>query len=237
MDWVEPVLRSLSAPGGWGAAIFVAAYVVFAVTLAPAFLLTVAAGAVFGLWRGTLLVYIGALLGASAVYALAAPLGRTRLLRWMDRRPQVAAVRTAVAADGLWIMFLLRLSPLVPFVFLNYALALSGVRYRDYVIASVGMVPAIVMYVYYGKVVGDVALVASGVTPPRGPLYYAMLVGGLITTIVAAQLVARTAKRAVDATKAGAVTGVTPATGGQPVAAAEIVAALEPLARVSETGR
>jgi uncharacterized membrane protein YdjX (TVP38/TMEM64 family) len=202
MDWVEPILRSLSAPGWWGAAIFIGAYIVFAVTMAPAFLLTVAAGAAFGLWRGTLLVYVGAVLGASAVYAVAAPLGRTRLLRWLHRQPQVATVRAAVAADGLWIMFLLRLSPLVPFVLLNYALALSGVRYRDYAAASVGMLPAIVMYVYYGKVVGDVALVASGVAPPRGPLYYAMLVGGLITTIVAAQLVARAAKRAVDASKA-----------------------------------
>jgi uncharacterized membrane protein YdjX (TVP38/TMEM64 family) len=225
MDWVEPVLRSLSAPGWWGAAIFIAAYVAFAVTLAPAFLLTVAAGAVFGLWKGTVLVYVGALLGASAVHALAAPLGRTRLMRWMDRRPQVAAVRTAVATDGLWIMFLLRLSPLVPFVFLNYALALSGVRYRDYAIASVGMLPAIVMYVYYGKVVGDVAKVASGVTPPRGPLYYTMLVGGLITTIVAAQLVARAAKRAVDANAPDETSRPAPAPA---ITAAESVAATEP---------
>ena len=52
---------------------------------------------------------------------------------------------------------------------LNYALALSGVRYRDFVVALVGMLPAIVMYVYYGKVVGDVATLAAGVAPPRGP--------------------------------------------------------------------
>lgn len=202
MDWVKSVLQALSEPGWWGAALFIGAYVVASVTLAPAFVLTVTAGAVFGLWRGTLLVYVGAVLGASAVYAVAAPLGRTRMLRWLDRQPQVAAVRTAVAAEGLWIMFLLRLSPLVPFVLLNYALALSGVRYRQYVAASVGMLPAIVMYVYYGKVVGDVAVVATGVAPPRGPLYYAMLVAGLVATVVAAQLVARAARRAVDGAKA-----------------------------------
>lgn len=202
MAWVEPVLRSLSTPGWWGAAIFVGAYIVAAVTLAPAFVLTLAAGAVFGLWRGTLLVYVGAVLGASAVYAVAAPLGRTRMLRWFERRPQVAAVRAVVATEGLWIMFLLRLSPLVPFVLLNYALALSGVRYWQYLAASVGMLPAIVMYVYYGKVVGDVAVVAAGVAPPRGPLYYALLAAGLVATVVAAQLVARAARRAVAGTKA-----------------------------------
>ncbi len=202
MDWVAPVLRALSEPGWLGAAIFIGAYIVASVTLAPAFVLTVAAGAVFGLWQGTLLVYVGAVLGASAVYAVAVPLGRTRMLRWLDRQPQVLAVRTAVAAEGLWIMFLLRLSPLVPFVLLNYALALSGVRYPQYVAASVGMLPAIVMYVYYGKVVGDVAIVATGVAPPRGPLYYAMLAAGLVATIVGAQLVTRAARRAVDGSKA-----------------------------------
>ena len=75
-------------------------------------------------------------------------------------------------------MFLLRLSPLVPFNILNYALALSGVRYPDFAIALLGMIPAIVMYTYYGKVVGDVAALAAGVAPPRGPEYYALLIVG-----------------------------------------------------------
>jgi uncharacterized membrane protein YdjX (TVP38/TMEM64 family) len=182
--------------------VFVVAYVVASVTLAPAFLLTVAAGAVFGLWQGTILVFVGALLGASAVFAVAAPLGRTRWMGWVTRQTHVSAVRAAVAAEGLWIMFLLRLSPLVPFVLLNYALALSGVRYRHYVVTSVGMLPAIVMYVYYGKVVGDVAVVAAGVSPPRGPAYYALLAAGLVATVVAAQLVTRAARRAVEASRA-----------------------------------
>jgi uncharacterized membrane protein YdjX (TVP38/TMEM64 family) len=101
-------------------------------------------------------------------------------------------------------MFLLRLSPLVPFNLLNYALALSGVRYRDFLIASVGMFPAIVMYVYYGKVAGDVAKLAAGITPPRGPEYYVLLLVGLIATIVATTAVTRAAKRAMNNTESRA---------------------------------
>jgi hypothetical protein len=70
-------------------------------------------------------------------------------------------VRLALVGDAVWVMFLLRLSPLVPYVLLNYALALSGVRYRDFPARTVGMLPAIVMYVYYGKIVGDVAKIAA----------------------------------------------------------------------------
>ena len=199
MDWLTPLIRQLADLGRWAPVIFVAVYVVASIIMAPAFVLTFAAGAVFGLWRGTLLVHIGAVLGSSAVYALAAPLARSRVLRWVDRDPRVAAARRAVVGRSAWIMFLLRLSPLVPYNFLNYALALSGVRYRDFLIASIGMIPAIVMYVYYGKVVGDVALLAAGVAPPRGSEYYVMLGVGLIATVAATTMITRVARKAMAA--------------------------------------
>ena len=117
----------------------------------------------------------------------------------MERDQRVAAVRAAVVGQATWVMFLLRLSPVVPFVLLNYALALSGVRYRDFLVASVGMLPTIVMYVYYGKVVGDVAKLAAGVAPPRGVEYYVLLAVGLVATIVATTAVARAARRSIRA--------------------------------------
>lgn len=199
-DIIERVVLALADLGPWGAVLFVLVYIVASVTLAPAFLLTFAAGAVFGFARGTILVYIGAVLGSSAVFAIASPLAHSRLLRWLDRDQRVAAVRSAVAGEGTWVMFLLRLSPVVPFVLLNYALALSGVRYRDFLAASVGMLPAIVMYVYYGKVAGDVAKLAAGVAPPRGPEYYVLLVIGLVATVVATTAVTRAARRNIKKT-------------------------------------
>jgi uncharacterized membrane protein YdjX (TVP38/TMEM64 family) len=198
MEWLAPLLLRMSALGGWGPVLFVLLYVAATVVLAPAFLLSIAAGAVWGLWRGTLIVYVGAVLGASAVFLLAAPLAESRLLRWVDRHRRFAAARQAIVGQGLWIMFLLRLSPLVPFNFLNYALALGGVRYRDYLLAMFGMLPAVVMYVYYGKVVGDVALVVSGVQPPRGVAYYTLLVIGLLATVLATMLITKAARRAIE---------------------------------------
>jgi len=203
MNWIGSIILRIVALGAWGPALFIVAYVAAALTLAPAFLLTFAAGAVFGLWRGTVLVYIGAVLGSSAVFALAAPLARSRLLRWIDRDPRVAAVRRAIVGDAVWVMFLLRLSPLVPYVLLNYALALSGVRYRDFLLATVGMLPAIVMYVYYGKIVGDVAKIAAGVVPPRGTEYWIVVTLGLVATVVATTMITRAARRAIAQQPAG----------------------------------
>lgn len=196
-EWIASVVSQLATLGAWGVVLFVGLYVIASVAMAPAFILTFAAGAVWGLWRGSILVYIGAVLGASAVYFLAARLVRTRVITWIDREPRLAVVRRAVAEQGVWLMFLLRLSPLVPFVQLNYVLVLSGVRYRDFLIATLGMWPTIVMYVYYGKVVGDVAALAAGVAPPRGTAYYVLLVVGLVATIVASTMITRAAKKAM----------------------------------------
>jgi len=198
MDWLAPVVLKLAQLGPWGPILFILLYIAAAVTLAPAFFLTVAAGAMFGVWRGSVIVFIGASLGASAVYAVGLPMSRSRLMARVTRDRRVAAVREAVAGEGAWLMFLLRLSPLVPFNILNYALALSGVRYADFAIALIGMIPAIIMYTYYGKVVGDVAALAAGVSAPRGPEYYALLVLGLVAIVVSTTVITRAARRAIE---------------------------------------
>src|SRR4026207_1300516 len=58
-DVIERVVLALADLGPWAPVLFILAYILASVTLAPAFLLTFAAGAVFGLLRGTLLVYVG----------------------------------------------------------------------------------------------------------------------------------------------------------------------------------
>jgi uncharacterized membrane protein YdjX (TVP38/TMEM64 family) len=205
MDWVAGVLLRLTQLGPWGPVLFILIYIGAAVALAPAFLLTVAAGALFGVWRGTLFVFIGAVIGASGAYAVSARLTRLPFLAWLDRDPRVMLVRSAVAGEGAWVQFLLRLSPIVPFNLLNFALGVSHVPYRSFLIASIGMLPTIVMYTYYGKVVGDVAAIAAGIAPPRGTEYYVLLAVGLVTTILASTMITRAARRAIEAQKRGVV--------------------------------
>jgi uncharacterized membrane protein YdjX (TVP38/TMEM64 family) len=198
MDWLAPAILRLTDVGPWAPVLFALIYIVAAVTVAPAFFLTVAAGAMFGVWRGSLIVFVAASLGASAVYAVGTRVARFGWMQRITRDSRVAAIRSAIQGESVWIMFLLRLSPLVPYSILNYALALSGVRYVDFVIALVGMIPAIVMYTYYGRVVGDVAALAAGVAPPRGPEYYALLIVGLIAIVVSTSMIARAARRAME---------------------------------------
>jgi uncharacterized membrane protein YdjX (TVP38/TMEM64 family) len=203
MHLFDTLVLRVAHMGTWGVVLFICTYIVAAVTMAPAFVLTFAAGAIFGLWRATAIVYVSMLLGSIAVYGLAAPMAQGRVMRRLDRDPRVSAVRRAVVGDARRVMFLLRLSPLVPYNLLNYALALSGVRFKDFVYASVGMFPAIVMYAYYGKIVGDVAKVTAGVSPPRGVAYWTLVALGLCATVIATTMITRAARRAIEQQQAG----------------------------------
>jgi uncharacterized membrane protein YdjX (TVP38/TMEM64 family) len=187
-------LAGLDALGGWAPLFFVAAYVAASIAFVPGALLTLLAGAVFGLSRGIPLVFLSAVLGSSAAFGIARTVLRERVTRWLERDPRAAAVNDAVGSEGLKLVLLVRLSPLVPYNVLNYALGASRVRYRDFLAGSIGMLPGTVLYTYYGKVIGDVTALAAGVAPPRGPEYYVLLAVGLAATVAATLLITRAAK-------------------------------------------
>ena len=193
--------------GFWGPVVYVAGYVVATVAFVPGALMTLAAGAIFGLTWGTILAFTGETLGGVAAFLIARYLVRPTVAARLATSPRFATIDRAVAAKGARIVVLFRLSPLVPFNFLNYALGVTNVRFIDYLVASIGMLPGAFLYVYYGKLTGDIAALAAGAAPPRGLEYYAALAFGLAATVAAATIVTRTAQRALREAGAAAAAG------------------------------
>ena len=191
--WVETL-------GAWAPLAFVAGYALAVAALVPGSLLTLAGGAIFGLAWGTLYVFVAAVAGSVAGFLIARYAARGFVERRVAADARFAAIDRAVARSGFQIVLLLRMSPVFPFSLLNYALGLTRVRLRDYAFASVGMLPGTLLYVYYGKAIGDVAAIASGA--PRdgaGSLWVTVL--GLAATIAVTVQVTRIARRALsDAT-------------------------------------
>jgi len=197
--------------GAWGPVAFIAGYALAVVAFAPGSVLTLAAGAIFGLARGTLYVFIAATLGASLAFLVARYIARPWVERRIAANPGFAAIDRAVAAQGRRIVFLLRLSPAFPFNLLNYALGLTRVRFVDALVASIGMLPGTLLFVYYGKLAGEVASLAGGAPVERGAAYYAVLGLGLVATLLVTTIVARTARRALrEATDATEVSQANP---------------------------
>ena len=189
------VIRDL---GPWGPALFVVLYVLATVLFLPGFILTLGAGAVFGVVKGAVLVSAAATLGATAAFLLGRYLVRDEVARRLARYPRFSAIDGAVAREGWKIVLLTRLSPAFPFNLLNYAFGLTRVRLRDYVLASwIGMMPGTVMYVYVGSLAGDLAAIGQA-ERVRTPAEWGLYAMGLLATVAVTVYVTRLARGALD---------------------------------------
>ncbi|MEG4057336.1 MULTISPECIES: TVP38/TMEM64 family protein [unclassified Microcoleus] len=163
--YVQDVLRTLlmriEELGWWGPVAFVATYNLATVLFVPGSVLTLGGGAIFGLWWGSVYVFAASILGAVFAFAIGRYLCRDRVVKYMESHPKFKALDRAVSQQGLKIVFLTRLCPLFPFNLLNYALGITQVSLKDYVLGSFGMIPGTIMYVYSGSLVGEVAAIGT----------------------------------------------------------------------------
>ncbi len=127
---------------------FVAAYVVAVTFGLPASPFTLAGGALFGVWRGFLLNWLGASLGAFLAFLFAGSLCKEACRALLGRRAET--MERLAAEHGFLGTLRLRLLPVVPFSLLNFAAALAGVRRREYLAATVlGIIPGTAVYTYF----------------------------------------------------------------------------------------
>ena len=192
-DLLKEALDWIGRLGPWGPVIFIGLYIVATVLFVPGSVLTLGAGAVFGVALGSVCVSISATLGATAAFLVGRYLARDAIARKIQKHEKFAAIDRAVADEGWKIVLLTRLSPVFPFTLLNYAFGLTRVKLSHYVLASwLGMIPGTVMYVYLGS------LVNIGVGHRQRTIGEWVLYGvGLLATVVVTVFVTRLARRAL----------------------------------------
>lgn len=191
-------LRWIENQGVTGIAVYLILYVSACVLFAPGSVLTLGAGAVYGLLKGFVIVSVASTLGATLAFLVGRYIARDWIAQKVEGKPRFKAIDEAVGKEGWKIVGLTRLSPVFPFNLLNYAYGLTRVSLRDYVIASwIGMMPGTVMYVYIGSLAGSLAtLGAEGRT--RTAAEWILYGVGLLATVVVTVFVTRIAKRALE---------------------------------------
>jgi uncharacterized membrane protein YdjX (TVP38/TMEM64 family) len=132
------------------------------VLMFPVSLQAMAAGLIFGLGKGFLVMWLGGLLGFTVAFLAGRGLARPWVERWVSRRPGFAVMEQAINQKGLIIVILARLAQVLPYNLLNYFFGLTSVNLKDYVLGSaVGMVPGIFMFVFIGTTATDIAAILS----------------------------------------------------------------------------
>ena len=191
---IGPYLKSFQAyvksAGPMGYVLYALGYAIIALVF-PGSVLTIGAGAIFGIVGGTLVVVTGATLTATIAFILARTVLRSRIERITAKNPKFRAVDQAIAKEGTKIVLLVRLAAVFPFTIVNYAFGLTGIRLTPYVLTTaIGILPGTIAFVYIG------AAAASVATQDRTKLVFT--IAGLVIAIAVSVFVARVAHNAVQ---------------------------------------
>jgi len=161
-QWLEAFKAWVQGQGALGYVLYVVAYIVCCIFVIPALALTLGAGAIFGFVAGSIVVIIGATLGAIVAFLLARGVLRRRVEKITASHVKFRALDRAITREGTKIMWLVRLSGFPPFTWVNYAFGLTGVRLRPYIITTFfGIIPGTLAFTWAGAA-GAAALTGTG---------------------------------------------------------------------------
>ena len=177
--------------------VFILAYIVITVAFLPASIVTLGAGFVFGVVKGSILVFIGAMLGATAAFLIGRFVARDWIAKKVAGNNFFNALDNAIAKEGLKLIFLIRLSPAFPFNLLNYALGLTKVSLPSYVLGTTGIIPGTIMYVYLGSLVSDLATLGTGDAPSNPVIDWTIKILIFVTVVAISLYIAKIARTAL----------------------------------------
>lgn len=135
--------------------------------------MTLALGALFGFWKGLLIVSFASAIGATLAFLTARYLARD----WVLARLGVKArpLEQGIARDGGFYLFTLRLIPVVPFFVINLLMGLTPIPVRTfYLVSQIGMLPATAVYINAGTRLAEIDGL-SGILSPAMLLSFALL--------------------------------------------------------------
>jgi uncharacterized membrane protein YdjX (TVP38/TMEM64 family) len=199
-QWLKDFQKWIEGLGPLGGVLFGLAYVAGALLFVPGAVLTIGAGYLFGLGWGVVVVSLASTAAAALAFLIARHLARARVETLARKYPKFAALDRAIGKNDWKVIFLLRLSPLIPFSISNYLYGLTSVRFAPYVLASwIGMLPGTFLYVYLGA-----AGKSLGEKHEKSPWEWALFGAGLLATIAVTVILTRVAKKELGRTSSRA---------------------------------
>ena len=173
----EQIRDALDGLGFWAPPAYIGLFTVLPAFFFPVAVLALAGGLLFGLWKGALYTFIGAVLNCTLMFLAARYIGRDRVEALIRKKLSEAWQRRLErigGRDGVLLLILLRLIPAVPYNLINYTFGLTGMSYGSYILASaLGIIPGTFAFIN----IGDKAL------EPGSPDFWIAL--GLLAMLLA----------------------------------------------------
>ena len=136
---------------GIGILSFVCLYILIVLLILPASWLSLLSGFLYGSYLGSIIVFISASIGASVAFFLSKTFFAKKLKNLVSRYPKLSVMEKVVEKGGLKLIFLARLSPIFPVSILNYFYGLNNIKFRDFSLGLLGIIPGTFLYCSIGS--------------------------------------------------------------------------------------
>ena len=178
LEWV----RNSGTPGQ---VVFFIVVAMTVVLLLPAVMLTMAAGYLYGVVGGSIIIVFAETLGALVAFTVARQLQKHYELGFLHRRNVLEKWENALASHGWRIIAILRMIPFFPFKLSNYYFGLTPVTTRNYLVGTlVGLWPISVFNVYLGSIAGDLMSLGNSSSQRTPFQWFIYLFGFLVVAVI-----------------------------------------------------
>ncbi len=196
-DWIAVIVEWSKLHPIAGPALYIVGVVIATVLFVPGSGSMMIAGFLFGLLPGIVFAAVGIAVGAQCAFLVA----RLGARHWVEEKvagnPRMQAIEKGLREEAFLIIVLTRLSLVIPFNVLNYSYGVTSVTARTHLVATtLGMLPAVGLYVYLGTLARDLGQILSGEATPSD-LGYWIAAAGITAIVVLTWAIHRTASRAL----------------------------------------
>ena len=172
---------------GIGILSFVCIYILIVLLMLPASWLSLLSGFLYGSYLGSIIVFISAFIGASVAFFLSKSFFAKKLKNLLSRYPKLSVIEKVVEKGGLKLIFLARLSPIFPFSILNYFYGLNNVKFRDFSLGLLGIIPGTFLYCS----IGSLAKSLQDLKNVQSPNNLYMTIVGVVSTFLVVYFLAK----------------------------------------------
>ena len=166
---------------GIGIFSFVCIYILIVLLILPASWLSLLSGFLYGSYLGSIIVFISASIGASAAFFVSKSFFAKKLKNLFSRYPKLSVMEKVLEKGGLKLIFLARLSPIFPFSILNYFYGMNNVKFKDFTLGLIGIIPGTFLYCSIGSLAKNLQELKNAQSPNN---LYLTIVGVVSTSLV-----------------------------------------------------
>ena len=182
---------------GIGIFTFVCIYILIVLLILPASWLSLLSGFLYGSYLGSIIVFISASIGASVAFFVSKSFFAKKLKTLFSRYPKLSVMEKVVEKGGLKLIFLARLSPIFPFSILNYFYGLNNIKFRDFALGLLGIIPGTFLYCSIGSLAKNLQELKN----MQSPNNLFMTVIGVVSTFLVVFFLAKYSKEYFDKTE------------------------------------